>query len=197
MATDALANPRRRARIPNPLGAAAPLFALAALALLLDAAPDLPWQAGIAVAGLFLAAGLARLSQQWLAVRRLRRVADQLILRTSGRTVPTSPLITWRTHELTSLAHRRAVAAEAARLVRELDASSLPGAVPLNRAAVRPFRHELELLADTLAAESPVCARGVLLAEQLLTSPRSPLYDRDAAEGLGVQLRRVRTALVP
>jgi hypothetical protein len=183
--------------VPNPLGAAAPLFALAGLALLLDAAPDLPWETGVTVAGMFLGAGLTRLVQQWLAVRRLRRVADQLILRGSGRTVTTSPLVLWRTRELTSTGHRRAVAAEAARLVRELDATSLPGAVPLHRVAVRPFRPELEALIDTLTGDVSVSARGVLLAELLLRSPGSPLYDRNPADGLGAQLRRVRAALAP
>jgi hypothetical protein len=187
-------DPRRRAHVPNPLGAAAPLLALALLALLLDAAPSLPWEVGVVVAALFLAAGLARLAQQWLEVRQLRRVADQLILRGGGRTT-TSPLIAWRTLELTSLHHRRAVAAEATRLLRELDAGTLPGAVPLNRVATRPFRHELEGLVDALTGEEAVDARGVLLAELLLTSPQSPLYDRDAADGLGIQLRRVRAAL--
>jgi len=196
MATDAVLDPRRRAHVPNPLGAAAPLFALAALALLLDAAPRLPWQVGVVVAALFFAAGLARLAQQSLEVRQLRRVADQLILRGSGRAT-TSSLIAWRTLELTSVGHRRTVAAEATRLLRELDTGTLPGAVPLNRVAARPFRHELEELVQTLTLEDAVDARGVLLAHQLLTSPQSPLYDRDAANVLGVQLRRACAALRP
>jgi hypothetical protein len=197
MATHAVLDPRRRARVPNPLGAAAPLFALAGVALLLEAAPDLPWAVGVCVAALFLGAGSARLAQQWLVVRQLRGIADQLILRGSGRGATPSPLIAWRTSELTSRAHRRAVAGEVHRLVHELDATSLPGAVPLNRAAARPFGRELELLAETLAGDKTVSARGVLLAQRLLTSSRSPLYNRDAAETLSAQLRRVRAALAP
>jgi hypothetical protein len=197
VATDALPDPRRRARVPNPVGAAAPLFALAVLGLLLEAAPDLPWAVGVGVAGLFVGAGLARLAQQWLVVRKLRRIADQLILRGSGRGTAPSSLVAWRTSELTSTGHRRAVADEATRLVHELDAASLPGAVPLNRVAARPFRDELGLLAATLAGDASVTARGVLLAERLLTSPRSPLYDRNSAERLGAELRRVRGALAP
>jgi len=106
-----------------------------------------------------------------------------------------SPLVTWRTAELTSPRHRRVVAAEAARLARDLDASTLPGAVPLNRAVVRPYRYELEALAATLGGGQPIGARGMLLAEQLLSSPASPLYDRAAADTLEPRLRRVRAAL--
>jgi hypothetical protein len=197
VATDALLDPRRRARVPNPIGVAAPLFALAGLALLLETAPGLPWLVGVGVAALFLGAALARLTQQWLVVRRLRRIADQLIVRGSSRGATPPALIAWRMSELTGAAHRRAVAREATRLVRELEATSLPGAVPLNRVAARPFRHELEELAETLAGDLSISARGVLLAERLLTSSRSPLYDRDAAEDLSAQLRRVRAALAP
>src|SRR5262252_3828393 len=116
MAKDAIQDLRRRANVPNPLGSAAPLIALAAIALVLDAAPDLPWEVGVGVAALFGAA-----------------------------------------------------AAEAARLSRELDAATLPGAVPLNRAAVRPYRQELEAISAALESGEPVSARGVLLVQELLS----------------------------
>jgi hypothetical protein len=35
----------------------------------------------------------------------------------------------------------------------------------------------------------------MLLAQQLVSSPASPLYDRDAAERLGPTLRRVMSTL--
>lgn len=182
--------------MPSPLAAAAPLLALAVLALILEAAPGLPWETGIVVALLFAAAAGVRLAQKWLAVRRLRAVADRIILH-GGERSATSPLIVWRTHELTGARHRHVVAGIAARLARELDASTLPGAVPLNRVAVRPHRGDLEALADVLDGPEPVTARGVLLAEQLLSSPSSPLYDRAAAEMLKPRLRRVFAALRP
>jgi hypothetical protein len=194
MASDSLLTARRRANVPSPLGAAAPLLGLAVLALVLDAAPQLPWQVGVGVATLFAAAALARLAQRWLTVRQLRRVADRLLLR-GGATAATSPLVAWRVLELTRDEHRRAVAREVMRLARELDAATLPGAVPLNRAAVRRRRPELEALAELLEDEPAVDARGVLLVEQLVTSPSSPLYDRSSADDVGAQLRRVRAAL--
>ena len=182
--------------MPSPRAAAAPLLALAVLALTLEAAPGLPWAAGVAVALLFVAAAAVRLAQKWLAVRRLRAVADRIILH-GGERSATSPLIVWRTLELTSARHRHAVAVVAARLARELDAATLPGAVPLNRVAVRPHRRDLETLAAVLDGPEPVTAQGVLLAEQLLSSPASPLYDRTAAETLKPRVRRVLAALRP
>jgi hypothetical protein len=194
MATHAIVGSRAHANVPSPLGAAAPLVALAVLALALDAAPGLPWEAGVAVSALFVSAATVRFLQKWIAVRRLRAIADRIILRNGDR--PTaSPLVAWRSAELTSRRHRRSVAADAARLARELDASTLPGAVPLNRAVVRPYRHELEALASALDGEQPIGARGVLTAERFLSSPASPLYDRAAADTLGPRLQRVITTL--
>lgn len=194
MATHPTPGSRRQANVPRPLAAASPLLALAVIAIGLDAAPDLPWETGVAAASLFAAAAVVRLGQKWIAVRRLRSIADRIILRGGDR--PTaSPLVLWRTAELTSPRHRRSVAADAARLARDLDASTLPGAVPLNRAVVRPYRQELETLAATIDGRQPISARGMLLAQQLLSSPASPLYDRGAAETLAPRLRRVLSAL--
>jgi hypothetical protein len=194
MATHATVGSRAHANVPSPLGAAAPLVALAVFALALDLAPELPWEAGLTVSSLFLAAATVRFLQKWIAVRRLRAIADRIILRNGDR--PTaSPLVAWRTVELTSRRHRLAVAAEAARLARELDASTLPGAVPLNRSAVRPYRQELEALAAALDGDQPTSARGILLAERFLSSPASPLYDRFGADTLGPRLHRVISTL--
>ena len=71
----------------------------------------------------------------------------------------------------------------------------LPGAVPLNRAAVRPYRHQLDALVALLDGTEPITARGVLVAQQLLSSPASPLYDRDAVDTLEPRLRKVISTL--
>jgi len=194
MAANAIQESRRRANVPSPVGSAAPLIALAALALVLVAAPHLPWQVGVLVAALFACAAAVRMGQQWLAVRRLRALADRIILRPEPHPIA-SALVSWRTLELTNPRHRHLIASEAARLARELDAATLPGAVPLNRAAVRPYRKELEEISAALDGVAPVSARGVLLTEELLSSPSSPLFDRDAVDTLAPRLRRVLTAL--
>jgi len=194
MATHASTGLRRHAGVPSPVGAAWPLIGLAAVALLLEAAPDLPWEVGVGVALLFAAAASVRLVQEHLAVRRLRSLADRIILR--SRDHPTaSALIAWRTSELTCERHRHALASQATRLAHELDAGVLPGAVPLNRVAVRPYRPQLEQLAEILRSPRPVSAHGVLVAEELLSSAASPLYDRSQADRLGRVLRHAITTL--
>jgi hypothetical protein len=55
----------------------------------------------------------------------------------------------------------------------------LPGASPLNRIAMRPFRSELIALADRLDdLERPVSGAGILDVHRLLTQPDSILYVR-------------------
>jgi hypothetical protein len=62
-------------------------------------------------------------------------------------------------------------------VVKDLSASRLPGASPLNRVALRPHAPLLTALADCLAdLERPVDAAGVLAVRRLLTDPDGPLY---------------------
>jgi hypothetical protein len=178
----------------SPIAVSGPLLALAAVALALSAAPDLPWQGGIVAGAMFGLAALVRIVRQSQELRRLRRAADRIILRSPAR-LPSSALVAWRARELTGTRHRHALAAETRRLSRELDATSLPGAVPLNRAVVRPFQPELEALALLLDGDQPVGPRGVLLVENLLSDPSGPLYDRGAASRLEPTLRRALTVL--
>src|ERR1700688_1052102 len=86
---------------PVSLRPGAPFLALAAVSLALDAAPNVPWAAGVAGAGVFAAAAGVRRAQFAAGQRSARRVADERILR--GHGVPH-----WREEELVS---RRARAA--------------------------------------------------------------------------------------
>jgi hypothetical protein len=186
---------RRDARIPRPWLAALPLLALAAASVALDAAPQLPWIVGVAVAVLFLLAGMARALQRYVELRQLRAAADRLIRRDNAR-IQQSPFLGWRAAELTKPSRRRTLAASLRHVVRELDAAALPGASPLNRRAARPHVDKLSELARLV--EDPdirVSARGVLLAESLLTDAASPLYDRERADNLGPALVHVERAL--
>src|SRR4051812_31451721 len=80
---------------PVSLRPGAPFLALAAVSLALDAAPSVPWAAGVAGAAVFAAAAGVRRVQFASGQRAARRVADQRILR--GHGVPP-----WREQELTS-----------------------------------------------------------------------------------------------
>ena len=147
----------------------APFVALAAGSLALDAAPHIPWSAGVAGAGLFAAAGAVRRAQLATEQRSARRVADDRILR--GRGVPH-----WREHELTSRHARAGRRREVERLLRAASADRLPSASPIERLAVRRSEPLFRRLAERLDDDHPVSARGILFVDQLLRDPASPLY---------------------
>jgi len=153
----------------TPARQVAPFLALAAGSLALDAAPHVPWVAGVACAGLFAAAGGVRRLQLAGAQRAARRVADHRILR--GHGVPA-----WREEELVAVRARTARRREVERILRTASAARLPSASPLNRVAVRRSAPLLRLLADRLGDGAPVTARGMLYVDQLLRDPSSPLY---------------------
>ena len=147
----------------------APFVVLAAGSLALDAAPQIPWSAGVAGAGLFAAAGAVRRAQLAAEQRSARRVADDRILR--GRGVPH-----WREHELTSRHARAGRRREVERLLRTASAARLRSASPIDRVAVRRSSALFRRLAERLADDRPVSARGILFVDQLLRDPASPLY---------------------
>jgi hypothetical protein len=186
---------RRDAHIPHPWLAALPLLALAAASVALDAAPQLPWTVGVAVAAFFLVAGAARAIQRYAELRQLRAAADGLIRRDDTR-MQQSPFLAWRSEELTKPSRRRTLAHSLRHVVRELDASTLPGASPLNRRAARPYADRLSKLARLVEdPDTHISARGVLLAESLLTDSTSPLYDRQRSGNLASAIAQVERAL--
>lgn len=121
-----------------------------------------------------------------------RRIADAELVATA---LP-SPRFAWRTNELCSAEHRRALAESLVEVARASEARYLPSASPLNRAAARD---ELALilqigavLADTSRRVTP---RGVLLIEHLLTDATSQFYARPATEDLHAALAEALEAL--
>jgi hypothetical protein len=172
-----------------PLRPAGPFLALAAASLALDAAPEIPWPAGVAGAALFAAAAGIRRAQFARERRAARRVADQRILR--GRGVPP-----WREEELVSSRARASRRRELQRIMRAASADRLPSASPLNRTAVRHSAGRLRALAERLADDQPVSAAGMLYVDQLLRDPSSPLYG-EHDELLPRAVTRVLGALEP
>jgi hypothetical protein len=152
-----------------PLRAAGPFLALSAASLALDAAPQVPWAAGVAGAGLFAAAGALRRAQFAADRRTARRVADERILH--GHGVPP-----WRERELTSRRARMSRQREVRGVVRAASVERMPSASPLNRVAVRDSAALLAALADRLGDDRPVNAAGILFVDQLLRDGESPLY---------------------
>jgi hypothetical protein len=130
--------------------------------------------------------------QKRRALQAERRAADGELI----ASVLPSPRLAWRVRELTCPDHRLDVSRDLTSAVHDADGNRLPGASPLNRAAVRSARAQLLALASRLSdLETPVLPRGVLLAEQLVADSHSPLYDRARADRARREAERALTAL--
>jgi hypothetical protein len=176
---------------PRPIRSAWPFLALGALALMLDVDPRLPWIAGVGSAGFFAVAAGVRAGRTYLELRSLRRAADVQILR--GIRTPYADFVGWRAHELETPAARRRVQRPMRRLIRNLERTTLPGASPVNRVLARRHLDALRELESLLHRD--VGARGVLLVDQFLTSPGSPLYARERAAAFERSLREIQHEL--
>lgn len=106
----------------------------------------------------------------WFERRRARRQADYWIAHGFESRCP------WRVAELTSERERKACARSLAIVIGELQGRKLPGAAPLQRAAVRPHLELVERIHRRLLDGRPVTAVGMLAAQTLLTSPDSAFY---------------------
>ncbi len=181
--------------LPRPGWAALPLLALAVVALVLELDPALR-TAGLVAAGCFLVAAVARAVRARRELAHIRRAVDRLIV-VDPRGGEVSELIQWRSHELVDPAGRTALLRELERTIDRLDPAHLPSASPLRRGALRSHAGLFRAIADRLADERPVTARGILLVRSLLRDPGSPLYGETSDEDLARALARVRGALDP
>ena len=179
--------------LPRPARSAAPLVALALVALLLASVPDVPRAPAVIAASACGLAAVARAAHERRALAQLRATVDGLIVR--DLPAPSSPLLYWRCSELTSIEAREQLAASIARIERAAAPSVLPGSAPINRAAVRVHHGELDAIVDRLLLPEPVSARGVLLVRRLLADPAGPLFGTERAAELGEQLRQALSSL--
>lgn len=109
------------------------------------------------------------------ALKAARREADAEILASH---LP-SPRLAWRVQELVDDDNRVDLGRAVTGVVHAADERLLPGASPLDRAAVRECRSELLELASRLYdLRTPVRARGVLAVEHLLEDGSGPLYGK-------------------
>jgi len=182
--------------IPRPGRAALPFALLGLAALGFEADPRLPWIVGLLAAAAFGGAAGLRAHRAHRELEAVRRAVDRLIFH-EPHSSETSPLVRWRSLELTAPAYRQVLARETERVLSMLDPGSLPGASPLRRLAARRSEDLLRLLSARLAGDRPVTARGVLLARQLLRDPGSPLFSDDSEHLLPRALERVLGALEP
>ena len=132
-----------------------------------------------------------RLTERW-ALRSARRDADEQLLETR---LP-SPRLAWRVAELTSPENRVFLGRKLSDVVHAADERLLPGARPLDRAAIRENRAQLLDLASALFdRDRTVSARGIVMIERLLDDSRGPLYGRAEPRRLRLELLHVREAL--
>jgi hypothetical protein len=181
-------------RPPRPLPVTAVYLVLALGALGVGYGAGLVWPE-LLIAPVSLAlAGAVQGGRRTLDLIRRRRAADQW-LRTGGAAIPVHR---WRAERLVSPRERRVLVRSLEEVLRDLSGRLMPGAVPLNRAGLRPHGGEIEALAERLGDLSrPVSPRGILLVHDLLTLPGSPLYSVDAegAEELPGTVARILVAL--
>lgn len=109
--------------------------------------------------------------------RQRQAAADHWIER--GYDDPVDSPVAWRVRELISARERVRLARSVRGVLKDLSATRLPGASPLNRVALRPYTLLLAAIADRLAdLEHSVRASGVVGVRRLLTDPDGPLYAR-------------------
>ena len=158
-----------------------PLAAIGVVPLLAGLTGAIRPLSGLVFALVFLGAGALRATLAYWELAGMRRDADRE-LRLDAPSYVHSALLEWRTLELTSERHRRAVAASADRVERDVSPNTLPGGSPINRVAARRHLDLFRALSDRLRAfEVSVTPNAVLTVEELLTSADSPLYARERA----------------
>jgi hypothetical protein len=149
---------------------------------------------------------VARFADGWPLFRGLGRLKARRTLRAARWAAdkelahrPTAPLrLSWRVEELLSTKNRLDLAHALRSLVREANVRYLPGPSPVNRLAVRAEAQAILAIADRIAdLGQPVSARGVVLADHLLTDGSGPLFDRERVDELPAYLDATLHALEP
>jgi hypothetical protein len=179
----------------GPFASALPELCLALLALPVGFAAGIGWVWVVAVAGALAGVALLRATGAALELGRRRRAADEWLL--WGATArPSSALLTWRANELGSPRLRSTLARSMRRIEREVRGRAYPGAVPLNKRALRSQIKLVHAVNERLEErDRPVSVRGILLVDRLLTEPGSPLYSRVSGEVLAKALTDALAAL--
>jgi hypothetical protein len=117
----------------------------------------------------------------------------------AGRPPETSPLLAARAQDIVLLSRRRAVARDWEHLLevaRRTQRTRSP-AVPIRSAQISAAEPAIRELAQRLTAALPVKARGVAMANLLLTDATGPVYSRHSLVTLGAALNAAIAQLDP
>lgn len=138
----------------------------------------------------------SRIQDRLLAHWRALDLDEQLA---AGRSPGTDRLRAVRAGMLIAPAQRRRLAASWADL-RTASTGPIrrrPVGVPLQRARIDAARDDIQRLVDALRAPGPASARGVALANLLLTDGTSPVYQRNSPVDLSAALQAAVRHLNP
>ena len=139
-------------------------------------------------------AGVVERMRQRRELAAARRGADRDILRHRLPSLRHS----WRIAELVAPKNRLELARTIRTTVADAQQRYALNARPVNRRAVRNDAERLLALGDRLAdIDRPVEARGVLLAQHLLSEESSPVYDPTRPEALPFYVDAALEALEP
>jgi hypothetical protein len=106
--------------------------------------------------------------------------------------------LAWRVEELVATKNRLDLAHALRSAVRDSSARYIPSASPVNRVAVRSESDVILAIAARLTdTDRAVAARGIVLADRLLTDGSGPLYDRARVDDLPAYLESTLSALEP
>ncbi len=190
----ALRVPPTQAALPSPVRAAAPYAVILAATGIAAAAGLISGRPAEALSAAGTAAAVVAALWGWFQRMRLRELADRFIATGSG--APPLEAVMARRAELTSPRERRGLARSMSEAVAfAKTAPGMSARVPLDRQAVTAESALIRRLAGRLEdVESPVAARGVALAELLVTDCASPLY-RGGASGSDELHRRLTQIL--
>jgi hypothetical protein len=130
-----------------------------------------------------------RLIARWRAMKLDRELA-------AGAPPESSGALLLRARALLAPRNRRGLGRALERIVAEPAPAPLLGArVPVRRSEVRRSRDDLRLLAQRLAAPTPVAVRGVAKVRVLLSDGSGPLFWGRSADELSGRIRQAIEAL--
>jgi hypothetical protein len=178
---------------PNPLRTLVPYLAIGLLAALLGVANAIRILDSEALVAASALAGSAAVIWSWARREHLHAAADAWIGHQAG-VAPPANVLRDRAATLIGTRHRAMVAGSLRRIVSEAGAPYRRSArLPVDAIAVRRCRPQLLRLANLLVEpHGPATARAVVLAEELITDPGSPVYRHTtpAAGSLDERLRQ-------
>jgi len=168
--------PPAQAALPSPTRAAAPYAVILAATGVAAAAGLISGRPAESFASAGAAAAVVAALWGWFQRARLRELADRFIATGSG--APPVEAVIARRAELTGPRERRGLARSMSEAIAIAKAPpAMSARVPLDRRAVVAESALIRRLAVRLAdVDAPVAARGVALAELLVTDCASPLY---------------------